>query len=93
MDFKKAESRHGAGDVKLAPNTKLVKVDGDTFAVRYYWTDVVLLHRDGTRTLDSNGWRTASTLDRMNNHGGANVRQQRGNWFVNGTAFKDGMRV
>jgi hypothetical protein len=78
----------------LGNNTKLVKVDDDTFAVKLHHTNVVLIHRDGTYTLNSGGWRTVTTKDRINGYSPARVWQKAHVWYVNGgDRFFDGIRV
>ena len=84
----------------IAGNTRLER-RGDTIALRYHSTDVVTYHPDGSLTLDSNGWRTVTTKERMNwaLPRGLHLRQDKGVWFVgaswfdNGTPFADGMRI
>lgn len=49
---------------KLANNTYVHRV-GDDIAVKYHATDITTYHRDGTITLDTGGWRTATTKGRM----------------------------
>lgn len=70
------------------------------FAVRLHNTDVVTLHKDGTYTLDSGGWQTVATKDRMNRYGPANVASNRGQWQVSRRGdwskswpYADGMRL
>lgn len=77
-----------------------------SYAVRLHHTDVVTLHPDGSQTLDSGGWRTVTTKDRINAYAPVRVFSDRGSWFVVPTfpgagpidwerryAFADGMRV
>lgn len=49
---------------KLANNTYLV-ADGDAFAVRLHWTNVVTFHPNGSIVLDTGGWQTSTTRDRI----------------------------
>lgn len=71
------------------------------YAVRLHNTDVVTLHPDGSYTLNSGGWRTVTTKDRINRYAPGNVFQSNGEWFYswgdprNHTEiyFCDGMRV
>jgi hypothetical protein len=55
--------------------------------VIYHQTCVVQVTPDGMITLDSGGWRTATTKTRMNQAAsqmrlGFNVQQKAGEWFV-----------
>lgn len=88
---------------KLKNNTYLErKADGD-IAVRLHSTDIITLHRNCSATLDSGGWRTMTTKDRLNEYGFI-ISQQEGIWMYHGiqrwpykqsapVLFKDGMRV
>ncbi len=52
------------------------------YAVRLHRTDVVTLHPDGSQTLNSGGWRTVTTKDRINAYSMARVWSDRGEWKV-----------
>lgn len=49
----------------LANNTRLVSHHGGAFAVVLHDTRIVIIHPDGSYTLDSGGWMTRTTLSRM----------------------------
>lgn len=75
---------------KLANNTYLERRFGGgdrenctAIAVRLHATDIVTFHPDGSTVLDSGGWRTVTTKQRMN-EAGFNVWQERGVWYVGG---------
>ena len=57
---------------------------GDRFAVRLYWTHVVTYYPDGSVVLDSNGWRTRMTKERINDHlpNGWYICQEGGVWYL-----------
>lgn len=90
---------------KLENNTYLDRLDDDTIGVRLHGTYVVKLHSDGTYTLNSGGWQTVTTKDRINGYSPAAVYQSKHVWYVvnhaNGgfshertaVPFRDGMRV
>lgn len=78
---------------KLANNTFLQVCengpqgpDGDPFyfAVRLHSTDVVTFHRDGRIVLNSGGWQTVTTKERMNRYLPApyGVFQKKHVWYV-----------
>jgi|GEM_PF-1947449 len=52
----------------LGNNTRLVRLNDNAIAVRLHSTNVVTYHSDGKIVLDSGGWRTATTKNRMNAH-------------------------
>jgi len=74
---------------KLANNTWLERrqsfVSGvERIAVRLHQTDVVVYRSDGSTKLDSGGWRTVTTKDRINRFGpkGVRVWSDKGEWYV-----------
>lgn len=68
---------------KLANNTYLHRRD-DRIAVTYHETDVVTYHPDGTVVLDSGGWRTSTTKERLHNFSPLRVWQEDSIWYVSG---------
>jgi hypothetical protein len=79
---------------KLANNTYLVRREED-IAVKLHQTDVVTFKPNGDTVLDSGGWHTVTTKDRMNNYGnGLRLWQEKGRWFVGDyVAYADGMVI
>jgi hypothetical protein len=84
---------------KLARNTVLRK-DGQDLVIRFWETDVIKISPANVYTLDSGGYRTFTTKDRLNQFCPFVVGQTSGMWYVyergNWTAkamFADGMQV
>ena len=81
---------------KLGNHTYLVR-HANSIAVRLHNTNVVTYHRDGHIILDSGGWKTPITKDRMNTYSPARISQEKGLWYVsyNGThsVFRDGLAL
>lgn len=82
---------------KIANSTWLERF-GNDIGVRLHNTVVVLFKSDGSITLDSGGWKTVTTKDRMNNYSPPfNVFSSRGVWMVskyngsNTVPFADGI--
>lgn len=67
---------------KVANNTYLIRRDEDSIGVVLHFTTVVLIHRDGTYTLNSGGYRTHTTKDRLNTFSPAQVFQSQYRWYV-----------
>ena len=67
---------------KIANNTWLERRDDETIAVRLHQTDVVTYRADGSITLDTGGWFTVTTKDRMNRFTPFAVSSRRGEWQV-----------
>ena len=91
--YKDAEEflSHGRNpdDRPLANNTRLIH-HGNSIGVVLHDTEVVTYYPDGRISLDSGGWRTVTTRDRMNNYGplGWQVWQDRGVWYF-GHGWRD----
>jgi hypothetical protein len=66
----------------IARNTRLV-CHRDYYAIKLHATEVVKIYRNGVYSLHTEGWRTATTKDRMNQFSPARVRQCKGVWYVN----------
>lgn len=65
----------------LANNTRLVQ-RGDNYAVKLHATDVVTIRPDSTYVLNTGGWYTVTTKDRINDFGPARVYSANGVWCV-----------
>lgn len=78
---------------KVTHNTYLERRAPDVIALRLHATDVVTFYADGRIVLDSGGWLTVTTKDRMNYADGIRVSSQRGRWYVNGAPYFDGMVI
>lgn len=103
MSFWAAQTKvASARDKRSKPienHTRVEKVDEDTFAIRLHQTNVVLIHRDGTYTLNTGGWHTVTTKARISHYGPVLIGSKRGRWFVYGPGwsergpFFDGIRI
>ena len=75
-------------------STSLERRGPTTIAVHYHETDVVTFHEDGPTVLNSDGWRTMTTKDRMNKYSAANLWQSKGLWYVGDAPWrKEGQSV
>lgn len=82
MTFSQCAEKLGSrASRKIGNNTYLHRLDADTIALRLHATDVVTF-RPGTVTLDSGGWRTVTTKDRLNYV--LPVYSEKGTWYVGG---------
>ena len=59
----------------------------------YHETDVVTFHADGRTVLNSGGWRTYTTKERLSNYGPCYVCQSKGVWYCgeDSVPFADGI--
>lgn len=94
MNYQKATDLIGKRDSKkLGNNTYLVR-RGDDFAVKLHNTDVVTIHADNTYTLNTGGWQTVTTKDRINGYSPARIYQNKGLWYMRGgSVYYDGIRI
>jgi len=73
--------RSGSVRKPLANNTYLYR-EGTDFVVRLHSTNVVRIRPDGTYVLNSNGWETKTTKDRINAYAPVRITQIAYNWYV-----------
>lgn len=85
---------------KIANNTYLIRREDGDFAIRLHNTQVVIYHADGTVTLDSGGFQSPTTKDRMNTYSPFRVDSVKGTWTVspkdnwtNVIRYFDGIRI
>lgn len=90
--------------LEAVPAVSCRKVDNNTYEwtdnagdkhIRLHHTDIITHRYDGDVVLDTGGWKTPTTKDRINKFAPVSVYQQDGEWFVtqgNVTVmFYDGM--
>lgn len=68
---------------KLGNNTWMVKHTG-FIAIKLHATNVVEIWPDNTYVLNSGGYKTVTTKDRLNTYGPVRVWQKNFDWFVSG---------
>lgn len=81
----------------IANNTTVRKVEGGV-AIRLHNTDIVTIKSNGQAVLDSGGWLTLTTKERINRYTNARISQRLGTWYIrdkNGkdSLFYDGMLI
>lgn len=66
------------------------RADGSK-VIRFHLTDIIVFNPDGSVTLNSGGWQTVTTKDRLNKYSGFGIFQDKGVWYVskNHTWSKD----
>mgnify|MGYP005825807367 FL=1 len=89
--YQEATDRLGTRDSrKVGNNTYLVR-RGDNIALRLHRTDVVTFQPDNSVVLDSGGWLTVTTKNRMNEV--VRVYSEKGKWYAEGIPYADGMVI
>ena len=77
--------------VRVKNNRKQRKIDNNTTAyieyddsvsVELHSTKVVVLYPNGLVKLQTGGWQTVTTKDRMNQYSPVYVQQRKGEWYV-----------
>ena len=97
------DKRKKDGWVKVGNNTWLgYDEPSQSFLYKLHNTVIVKINSDGTYTLNSGGWQTVTTKERINRFShvmGGSITQRDYQWFWNSDCypevipFKDGMRV
>jgi hypothetical protein len=72
----------------LENNTRLFRRSEDCLAIRLHDTDVVTVFADGRIALDSGGWRTMVTKDRISGYAPVRITSDRGVWYVSHDAAR-----
>jgi hypothetical protein len=70
------------GDSKPLQNNTRLFWRAEGFAIRLHSTDVVLIRPDNTYVLNSGGWQTNTTKDRINYYSPARLWQRKGEWYL-----------
>lgn len=87
-----AKCRDKEKGYRFANNTRIQK-RGRAFAIRLHETDIVMIRPDGAYRLNSGGWKTVTTKERMNRILPCDVWQRNGLWFVGDSYYEDGMLI
>lgn len=78
-------------------NNTRVEQRGENIAIRLHATDVVTLRPDGAVVLNTDGWKTSTTKDRINSYSPVRICQAKGIWsFTSGGKthlFADGVTI
>lgn len=81
----------------IANNTKVRKIENGV-AIRLHDTDIVTITDSGLITLNSGGWLSVTTKERLNRYTNARISQRLGIWYIsdkagNDSLFYDGMTI
>jgi hypothetical protein len=79
-----AQEKRGFDKKKLANNTYLTKKD-DAFVIRLHDTDIVKIKEESSQTfftVNTDGWMTSTTKERINSFTPLRIFQKRGVWYV-----------
>jgi len=86
--------KRNRGQRKIGNNTyAYIQADGSV-AIELHGTNVVVIYPDDSVMLNSGGWHTSTTKDRINKYSPVRVYQKNYEWFLgDGTPFEDKMIV
>lgn len=76
-------------DRPVGNNTRLQRRSETSIALRYHYTDIVVYHLDERVELNSGGWRTYTTKERLNIYTPVMVYQTDGEWYVRSGPWGD----
>lgn len=92
-----------ADSKRIGPNTYIEKRGDEDYAVRLHNTDILTIRPDSSFVVDTDGWLTVTTKDRLNTFAprGVSFSSNRGQWnvqfgnYVTGTSkpYADGMVI
>lgn len=78
---------------KIANNTTARLIDGGV-AIRLHDTDIVVFRDGGGLVLNTGGWLSVTTKERLNRYTAAGISQKAGVWYMkDGSLFYDGMVI
>jgi hypothetical protein len=79
---------------KVGNNTYAEVLHDGSVGIMLHSTYVVKIHPDNSATLNTGGWHSSTTKDRMNKYSPVRVYQRKGQWYLeNGDEYEDGMIV
>jgi hypothetical protein len=79
---------------KIGNNTYAEIEYDNSVSIRLHGTTVVRFYPNGTVKLNSGGWHTNTTKDRINKYSPVKVYQQKYEWYLqDGTEFEDNILV
>ena len=93
---KMVRGKRNASRRKVGNNTYAEIFPDGSVGIELHSTCVVKIHPDNSATLNSGGWHTSTTKDRMNKYSPVRVYQCKGEWYLNNddnTSYVDGMTV
>lgn len=77
---------------KVGNNTYATIEYDNSVSIELHGTKVVVFYPNGLVKLNSGGWRTSTTKDRINKYSPVRVYQEKYQWFLSdGTPFEDNM--
>jgi hypothetical protein len=76
------ESARDKRSKPVANNTRVERRGENAYALRLHATDIATYHEDGRITVNSGGWRTVTTAQRLGQFVTRHVFSERGTWYM-----------
>ena len=80
--IKMVRGKRNAKRRKVGNNTYAEILHDNSVGIMLHSTYVVKIHEDNTYTLQTGGWQTVTTKDRINQYSPVRVYQRKYEWFV-----------
>ena len=80
--IKMVKGKRNANRRKIGNNTYAEILHDNSVGIMLHSTYVVKIHEDNTYTLQTGGWQTVTTKDRINQYSPVRVYQRKYEWFV-----------
>lgn len=79
---------------KIATNTFLIlNPEDQSISVKLHDTDIVKYYKNGIIELNSGGWRSMTTKDRLQAYSPADISNEKNQWYIQGQLFYDGIKI
>ena len=85
MNYAEADEKLGNRESRKLDHHTYLKRKGDTIVVQLHETDVVTMKPNGVNILNTGGWRTVTTKDRIGKFSDVFITQREGKWYINRT--------
>jgi hypothetical protein len=77
-----ASARNKGNGKPLANNTRLFANEDGSYRIRLHNTDIITINSDGTYTLNSGGYQTVTTMERLRRFTPVRLMSISGDWYV-----------
>lgn len=86
--------KRNKGERKIGNNTYAYIENDGSVSIELHGTKVVVIYPNGLYKLNSGGWQTSTTKDRINKYSPVKVYQKKHVWYLqDGTEFEDNILV
>ena len=100
LTFEDAQRMLGKKETKKVDRNTYLRSEDGNMVIRFWETDIVTISPDNLYTLNSGGYFTTTTKERLNSLAPVRIYQERGLWYVTGrrytedkAVFADGIQV